>query len=162
MCRGTLQYFGECGHEKEFHPTELCPYFSTQQGKCSGILTICHQTVLHSPAICVACANEIEVRMERGYSLATAEFEEKIEKLNYALRREKDTRVHRTLTLERAGVIEAMAKLRVEKRKEFAEFQREQGIDASGRIEDLSQDWWNDEEADATAHLKSSPSFARD
>ena len=162
MCRGNLQYFGECGHEKDFHPTELCPYYSTQQGKCLGTLTICHQTVIHSPAICVACANEIEVCMKREYSLAVIEFEERLEKLDYALVKEKDTRVHRALTIERAEVIEAMAKLTMEKRKDFANFQREQGMNASGRIEELSRDWWNDEEVDTTATLTSSPTFAQD
>ena len=162
MCRGNLQYFGECGHEKKFHPKELCPNYSTQQGKCLGTLTICHQTVIHSPAICVACAVQIEGCMKREYSLATAEFEEKIGKLDYALKREKDTRILCALRLERAEAIEAMAKLTVQKSKEFANFQKEQGMDASGRVEELSRDWWNDEEVDAISPLKSSPTFARD
>ena len=100
--------------------------------------------------------------MKREFSLATAEFEERLEKLNYALRKENDSRVHRALTIERAEAMGAMAKLTVEKRKEFASFQEEQGIDAAGRIEDLSRDWWNDEEVDAIPNLKSSPTFARD
>ena len=89
--------------------------------------------------------------MKREYSLAVAELEEKLEKLNYALRKERDTRVHRALTIRRAEVIEAMAKLTVEKRKELANFQKEQGMDAPGRTEDLSQNWWNDDEENAVS-----------
>ena len=162
MCRGNLQYFGECGHEKNFYPTEHCPYYSTQQGKCLGTLTICHQTVIHSPAICIACANQTEACMKQEYSLAIAEFEEGLEKLNYALRKERDTRVHRALSIRRAELIEAMAKLTVETRKELEDFQREQGMYASGRIENLSQDWWNDEEVDAITTQKPSLTLARD
>ena len=100
--------------------------------------------------------------MKRKYSLATADFEKKMEELNYALRKEKDSRVHRALTSERAEAIEAMAKLTAQKNKELADFQKEQGVDASGRCEELSGDWWNDEELDAIPTLKSSPTFARD
>ena len=162
MCRGNLQYFGECGHEKDFHPTELCPDYSTQQGKCLGTLPICHQTVIHSPAICVACANETELDMKREFSLAVAAFENHLEKLDDTLRKEKDTRLHRALTIVRAEAIEDMAKLMEEQRKEFASFQKKEGMNASGRVEKLPHDWWNDEEVDATATLKSCPTFARD
>lgn len=162
MCRGNLQYFGECGHEKVFHPTELCPDYSTQQGKCLGTLTICHQTVIHSPAICVACATATEVCMKREYSLAVAGFENFLEKLNDTLMKEKDTRLHRALTLVRAEAIEDMAKLMEEQQEELAKFQKEEGTNASGRVEELSHDWWNDEEVDASATLKPSHTFARD
>ena len=162
MCRGNLQYFGECGHEKEFYPTELCPDYSTQQGKCLGTLTICHQTVIHSPAICVDCANQTEFCMKREYNLAVAAFEEHIEKLNDTLRKEKNVRLHCALTIVRDEAIEALAKITAEQREEFANFQKEEGMNASGRVEELPQDWWNDEEVDVTATLKSSPTFAWD
>ena len=100
--------------------------------------------------------------MKREYSLAVAEFEKYLEKLNDALMKEKDTRLHRALTIVRAEAIEALAKVTEEQREELEIFRKEEGMDASGRVEELSHDWWNDEEVDATAALKSSPTLARD
>ena len=147
MCRGNLQYFGDCGHEKKFHPTELYPYYDPDQDKCLGTLTICHQTVIHSPAICVACAIRIEVSMMREHDLAITAFEKEIATLNRALSREKNMQLHRAMKSVRAVVTKAMAEFSEKKDKELAELQKKQGKDAPGRAEDLRHDWWNDEDA---------------
>ena len=155
MCRGNLQYFGDCGHEKKFHPTKLCPYYSPNQDKCLGTLTICHQTVVHSPAICVSCAVRIETGMILECDRATRKFEKKIETLNRALSKEKDTRVHRAMISERAKLMKALAEFTERKNEELAVFQKEQGRNAPGRAEDLPHDWWNDEEEDSVQASRS-------
>ncbi|KAL9065057.1 MAG: hypothetical protein Q9161_008476 [Pseudevernia consocians] len=147
MCRGNLQYFGDCGHEKTFHPTDLCPLYDPAQAKCLGTLTICHQTVIHSPAICTACATLIETSMRRRRDRALSAFAAEIATLDRALGREKkDIRLRRAMESERASVRKAMVGFREKGDKELVEFREELGKDAPGRAEDLRHDWWDDEE----------------
>ena len=156
MCRGALQYFGLCGHEKKFHPTALCSSYSPDLDKCLGTLTICHQTVIHSPGICVACAVRIETSMKRECELGTREFEQKISTLNHTLGEEKDTRIHRAIASERTDMIKAMVDFIEERDTELADFQKEKGRNAPGRAEDLPHDWWNDDnDADLDLALES-------
>lgn len=83
--------------------------------------------------------------LERDHAITT--FKEKIATLDHALS-EKNPRVHRAITAERAGTMKTMAEYTERKNKELADFQKEQGRNAPGRALDLPHDWWNDEEAD--------------
>ncbi len=148
MCRGNLQYFGGCGHEKKFHPTEVCPYYLAEEDKCLGTLTICHQTVIHSPELCIPCAVRIEAGMILERDHAITAYKEKIATLNRAMSKEKNAHRHRAMFSERAGVTKAMTEFTEKKEKELSEFRKELGKDAPGRGENLDNDWWNDEEVD--------------
>lgn len=94
--------------------------------------------------------------------LTTSEFNEKIQRLNRALSKEKDTRVHRAIIFERTGILKAKADFLARKSIELREFQREQGRDAPGRAEDLRHDWWNDEDAGPVQAVRSSRGWGED
>ena len=89
------------------------------------------------------------------HNLAITEFEERIQTLNQATRKEKDIRVHCAMMSERARLMNAMADFTQKKNEELADFQKEQGRNAPGRAVDLAHDWWNDEEADPVQTLNS-------
>lgn len=80
--------------------------------------------------------------------LAIRVFEEKIETLNHAMSKAKDTQACREIGSERAEAMKTLAEFVEKRNKELTEFQKEQGKNAPGRVVDLPHDWWNDEESE--------------
>lgn len=87
--------------------------------------------------------------------LAIRVFEEKIETLNRAMPKAKDTQAYRALESERAEVVKALAEFVEKQDEELAEFQKKEGKNAAGRAVNLPHDWWNDEETDSDQVLES-------